>query len=385
MTELFDRAAGCLVGAAVGDALGGPTEGWSPEQIRERWGGWVEGIVGPYHKDWRTARPIAPYHKGDGHVTDDTLMTNLLVEVYAEKEGHLDAYDVADLLVPRMIGERVWIPELEDHALPLQRLFLAEKYIALRLHWAHADPREAGVGNAVNCGAAMYMAPVGIVNAGDPEGAYAEAIDITGAHQSSYGREAAGVVAAAVAAAMTPGATVGSVLDSALALAKDGTRAAIEAVTTAAAKVDDWRTAIESDVLREAVRPFDTVADTYRDQGLGARRPSRLHSIEELPVALGFLLIADGDWQQTVLGGVNYGRDADSIATMGGALAGALGGRSVVPAGLVEAVGTSSRLDLEAAPRRLAEVTVRIRAADAARRAATDDRFRRLMDGAAPD
>ncbi|HWM75085.1 MAG TPA: ADP-ribosylglycohydrolase family protein, partial [Nocardioides sp.] len=343
MTELFDRAAGCLVGAAVGDALGGPTEGWSPEQIRERWGGWVEAIVGPYHKDWRTARPIAPYHKGDGHVTDDTLMTNLLVEVYAEKEGHLDAYDVADLLVPRMIGERVWIPELEDHALPLQRLFLAEKYIALRLHWAHADPREAGVGNAVNCGAAMYMAPVGIVNAGDPEGAYAEAIDITGAHQSSYGREAAGVVAAAVAAAMTPGATVGSVLDSALALAKDGTRAAIEAVTTAAAKVDDWRTAIETDVLREAVRPFDTVADTYRDQGLGARRPSRLHSIEELPVALGFLLIADGDWQQTVLGGVNYGRDADSIATMGGALAGALGGRSVVPAGLVEAVGTSSR------------------------------------------
>ena len=193
------------------------------------------------------------------------------------------------------------------------------------------------------------------------------------------------MVAAAVAAAMTPGATVGSVLDSALTLAKDGTRAAIEAVTTAAAKVDDWRTAIETDVLRESVRPFDTVADTYRDQGLGARRPSRLHSIEELPVALGFLLIADGDWRQTVLGGVNYGRDADSIATMGGALAGALGGSAVVPADLVEAVGTSSRLDLEAAPRRLAEVTVRIRAADAARRAASDDRLRRLMDGAAPD
>ena len=84
-------------------------------------------------------------------------------------------------------------------------MFLAEKWLVARLHYGHVDPREAGVGNIVNCGAAMYMAPVGIVNAGDPAGAYAEAIELAGAHQSSYGREAAGVFAAAVAAAMRPG------------------------------------------------------------------------------------------------------------------------------------------------------------------------------------
>ncbi|HET6698824.1 MAG TPA: ADP-ribosylglycohydrolase family protein [Nocardioidaceae bacterium] len=380
MTQLHDRAAGCLVGAAVGDALGGPTEGWTPEQIKERWGGWVEGIVGPYYDDWRTARPIAPYHKGDGHITDDTLMTNLLVDVYAEKRGHLDAYDVAELLVPRMIGEQVWIPELEQEALPLQRVFLAEKYVALRLHWAHADPREAGVGNAVNCGAAMYMAPVGVVNAGDPDRAYAEAVDLTGAHQASYGREAAGVMAAAVAAAMTPEATVSDVISTVLRLAKDGTRAAIEAVCAAAESVGDWRQGIETGALRAAVRPFDTVADTYRDQGLGARRPSRLHSIEELPLALAFLKIADGDWCATVFGGVNYGRDADSIATMGGALAGALGGRGVIPDDLVARVARASRIDLEHAPHRLADVATEVRAADAERRRLVEGRFERLLE-----
>ena len=46
--------------AAVGDALGGATEGWTPEQIVERHGGRVTGIVAPYYADWRTARPIAP-------------------------------------------------------------------------------------------------------------------------------------------------------------------------------------------------------------------------------------------------------------------------------------------------------------------------------------
>ena len=181
MSVLERRAIGALAGAAVGDALGGSTEGRSPEQIIQRWGGPVTGIVGPFADDWRTARPHAPYHKGDGHVTDDTLMTNMLVKVYAHKRDHLGAYDVDELLVPLLINERVWIPELETESVALQRIFLAEKWLVSRLFYGHVDPREAGVGNIVNCGAAMYMAPVGIVNAGDPGGAYAEAVEIAGA------------------------------------------------------------------------------------------------------------------------------------------------------------------------------------------------------------
>ena len=376
---LVDRAVGALVGAAVGDALGGATEGWTPAQIKQRWGGWVEGIVPPYFENWSTARPIAPYHKGDGHVTDDTLMTHLLVEVYDQARTHLTAYDVAERLVPLMIGRKVWIPELEAEALPLQRVFLAEKYIALRLHWGHADPREAGVGNAVNCGAAMYVAPVGIVNAADPDAAYAEAIDIAGAHQSSFGREAAGVMAACVAEAARPGASLDDVVAVALRLAKDGTRAAIDAVVAAAAGAGHWSDAIDSGVLRDAVRPYDTVGDDYRDQGLGARRPSRVHSIEELPVALGMLVLAGGDWRESVIGGVNYGRDSDSIATMAGAIAGAMGGRSVVPGDLVEAVAEASRVELVEPGVRLAEVAAEVRTADLARRKVADDAFQQLV------
>ncbi|MEV4549979.1 ADP-ribosylglycohydrolase family protein [Nonomuraea wenchangensis] len=370
MTPLEDRATGCVAGAAVGDALGGATEGWTPEQIVERYGGRVEGIVPPYNEDWRNARPIAPYHKGDGHITDDTLMTHALIRVYEKAGRHLDAYAMAEHLVPELMGERRWIPELEAEALPLQRIFLAEKWIVARLHYGHADPREAGVGNIVNCGAAMYVAPVGIVNAADPDAAYAEAIDLTGAHQSSYGREAAGVMAAAVAEAMRPGATADSVVAACLRLAKDGTRAAIEAVCEAAAGLGHWEGSFET--LRAAVRPYDTVADTYRDQGLGARRPSRVHSIEELPLALGMLVIAKGDYRDTVLGGVNYGRDADSIASMGGAIAGALGGLAAVPAEWVEQVGAASRTDLVAPGRAIAAVTRRVRAGDRERRRAAE-------------
>jgi ADP-ribosylglycohydrolase len=362
------RASGCLAGAAVGDALGGPTEGYTPEAIRERYDGPVTGIVGPFFDDWKTRRPISPYHKGDGHVTDDTLMTSLLVRVYATKRDHLDAYDIAEYLAPLMVNERVWIPELDQETAALQRVFLAEKWLVTRLLHAHADPREGGVGNMVNCGAAMYMAPVGILNAANPARAYAEAIDIAGTHQWSYGREAAGVFAAAVAAAMAPGASVSSVIDACLGLAKDGTRAAIAAVCAEAAGHTDCVAAVPA--LREAVRPYDSVGPRYREPGLDARRPSRLHAIEELPVALGMLVVAQGDYAAAVLGGVNYGRDSDSIATMAGAVAGALHGPAVIPEAWATGVAEGSRIDLTAGGVTMAAVAREVFDSDQRRRQA---------------
>ena len=49
--RLQEGAIGAISGAAVGDALGGATEGFSPEQIQLRYNGFVDGIVGPFNKD----------------------------------------------------------------------------------------------------------------------------------------------------------------------------------------------------------------------------------------------------------------------------------------------------------------------------------------------
>lgn len=369
MNQLSERIVGTITGAGVADAIGGAVEGWTPEQIEERHGGRITGIVGPWFENWRTARPIAPYHKGDGHITDDTLMTRLLVEVYAKRQSHLDAYSVAEDLVPLMIGEPRWIPELESTALVLQRVFLAEKWLVARLHYGHVDPREAGVGNIVNCGAAMYMAPVGVVNAGDPAAAYAEAIDVSAPHQWSYGREAAGVYAAMVAAALAPNADVDSVVRAALDLAHDGTKLALEAVVEAARKwtnpprTDEEKRAFAQD-LRRAVAPYDTVGETYREMSMEARRPSRIKSIEELPIALGMLVGYQGDYRECVLAAANYGRDADSIAVMVGSTAAALAGPGCVPQEWVDEVEAASKISLTETGELLAEAASAIFASD---------------------
>src|SRR5690606_24647635 len=176
------------------------------------------------------------------------------------------------------------------------------KWLYMRLCLANADPRQGGVGNMVNCGAAMYAAPVGIINAGDPVNAYREAVDIFSAHQQSYGLEAAAVMAACVAEAFKSDATVDSIIDVALTLAKEGTQRAIAAVVDCARGYTDWKAAIGP--LREAIRPYDGSAElnTMRGNGTNNWQPSREHSIEEVPVALGFLVVVAGDFEQSIFG-----------------------------------------------------------------------------------
>lgn len=349
-----DKVMGSIVAATIGDAIGGATEGWSHAAILEHWGGFVTGPA-PMKKQ----RSISPkLTRGNGRYTDDTLMTHLMIETICDLRRHIDAFDLADVFVPKLAFEEKWIPELQEHANVLSRVFLAEKYLVLKLWTMKNDPREAGVGNAVNCGAAMYASPIGLINAGRPKQAYDEAVSVFGAHQSSYGREAAGVMAACVAEAANPaGSSVERIMQVALSLSKDGTHDAIASVLSAASAFETWEEAVSSGAIRDAIVPFDTVGEKYREPDMGAKMPSRQKSIEELPVALAMLKITNGDVRQTILGGTNYGRDADSIASMGAAIAGALSGTEGIPQDWAEVVERESATDIYAPARALAEVT----------------------------
>ena len=174
---------------------------------------------------------------------------------------------------------------------------------------------------------------------------------------------------------MAPDATVSDVIEACVEVAHDGTRAAIEAVCSVT--VSDWQSAIP--LLRKAVEPFDTVGPEYRAPAMDARRPSRTRSIEELPVALGLVLLTGGSYSEAVLGGVNYGRDADSIASMAGAITGALGGVDVVSAEWRHDVSVASQIDIEAPGRAMAELATELADADAARSRAREAAIARLI------
>ena len=338
-TILFDKIKGCLYGGAIGDALGAPAEWHYPDEIKERY-----GFITDFVENWDGPNDIG---KGDGRYTDDSHMVQLLSRAYIEKDGHMDSYEFAKRIIPLIADESRWIPEFGKNAPLLERLFYPEKWLFMRLHLANANPREGGKGNMVNCGAAMYASPVGIVNAGDPISAYKEAVDIFSAHQHSYGLEAAGVMAACTAEAFRSEATTGSIIDIALSLAKDGTYDAIKAVVDGAKKFKNWKNAIGP--LRDIIRPYDGSAEFRKERGDGTNnwRSSREHSIEELPIALAFIVIADGKFEESIFGSANYGRDNDSIAGMAGGIMGALNGAQKIRNDWIETINRSNRIDLD--------------------------------------
>ncbi len=335
---LLKKIQGCLYGGAIGDAMGAPAEWRMPDEIQARYG-YITDLV----ESWDEANVRG---RGHGRYTDDTHMVQLLCETYIEHSDHLDAHEFFRRIVPKMALEDRWVPEYEREMKLVERLFYPEKWLFNR--WlANADPRKAGVGNMVNCGAAMYAAPVGIINACDAARAYAEAVDVFSAHQVSFGLEAAAVQAACVAEAFKPGASVSSIIDVALSVAKDGTADCIAAIADKASTLTDWRGAIAP--LRDVMREYDTSPDdakSNRGNGSNDWTPSRVHSIEEVPIALGFLVVTDGDFEGTIMGGTNYGRDNDSIAGMGGAIAGALHGIDALRSEWVEQINSANRIDL---------------------------------------
>lgn len=375
--SLRGRVRAMLHGIALGDALGAPVEKLSAADIRTRYGR-VTSLEARWHKMDLPPEQRNYRVRGSGIVTDDTLMTLALMDIYAEEKRHLDAWDMADGMVRQIAWMPRWIPEMQREANLIDRLFYPEKWIFQRHQLANCDPRQGGIGNMVNCGAAMYIAPVGVVNACDPRAAYDEAIAFAAGHQESYGLEAAGVFAAAVAAAFVPGTNIDRIVQTVLGLAKDGTRNAIADIAEAAQKLKGRDHAEVVAAFHAAIAPYSPMGDDVNHTKARAGRltaayqPSRLGAIEELPLALGFALINDGAFRTSIEDGINSGRDTNSIGVMAGAILGALHGESVIDADDRATLDSANRFDLTAAADRFTATSTEILFADRRAREAAE-------------
>jgi ADP-ribosylglycohydrolase len=336
-----DKLAGALYGGAIGDAMGGPVEGQPSADVMARYRDW----------DFRKFLPSRQpgIGKGEGRITDDTLMAEALIRAYNKKRGHLDAYGFRDVFLPEIVSTLVWLPERQQEMAIIGRLNAIERYAQLRLAQLGAWPRAAGTGGVVNCGAAMYIMPVGAVNAGDPAGAYAEAVALAAAETESFGVEAAGALAAAYAAALRPNARIEDILGAVTELTQGAPAAVVEArrknLPMWGTNRDETHAALHA--VLAAVDPADDIP-AFVAKVRAAFEPFTDGSIEEVPVALAALKYGQGDWLRTLRAAVLYGRDNDSIAGMAFGLFGAMKGAQAIPEELRRASDAANRRDWSA-------------------------------------
>ena len=117
MTQsLRSRVRAMLHGIALGDALGAPVEKLSAAEIRARYGR-VSSLDTEWHKMSLDAGARNGRVRGNGIVTDDTLMTLALMDIYGDSKRHLDAWDMADGMVRQIAWTPRWVPELQREAM----------------------------------------------------------------------------------------------------------------------------------------------------------------------------------------------------------------------------------------------------------------------------
>lgn len=346
-TRLLAKVRGGLLGAAIGDALGGPVEGLHYAEIERRHGR-VTGLL-PYpnppaeHNQWANA---------PGSYTDDTRMALLVAQALIDSGGTPTRGDLT----------KVFVNYFYEHEEGLPRAFV-EEYVMKGLYGA----RKLAYGGQPTNGALMGNSPIGLVNAGDPRTAFSTGFELAFI-TDGYAKESAAMGAAAVAAAARPGTTVdeviGVVLDTARWYRRDGPR---------------WSRTIEQfEWARFEGRPNDqlveaAVAIASREHDVYAVRgalydvlgvsPVGSEAGQTLAVALAMLTAADGDYMESVLGAVNYGRDCDSYAAVTGAIAGALNGIEAVPEELLaRVIAANPADDLEEVALRLTGVAEHLHA-----------------------
>ena len=282
-----DAARGCLVGLAVGDALGQPTEGWTRQAIEAEWG-YIEGFV------------------GDVSVSDDTEYALFTAQAFLRHGLNVTSDDIAE----------AWLEHIVPHPGPFKGAGFSEMAAIDNLKRGLRPPQSGRHYHSWSDGLAMRVAPCGILGAGDPRlAARLAEVDGSVSHDGE-GIYAGQAIAAAQAVAMYRGG-LGEIVEAALSVIPEDSWTARN-IHLALDIADKSR-----DVKRVLEPLYNALAVTYYPwTDLGP---------EAVGLAFGLLKAGDGDFRDTLLAAVNLGRDTDTVAAIVGSILGAQGGMDAVP------------------------------------------------------
>lgn len=298
-----DRALAALVGGALGDAMGMPTQLLSHHQIVDQYGA-VETFVAP-SDDHPVSRGLEA-----GTITDDTEQTLLVGKVLLQSVGGFDHLRWVDSLVN-------W--EEDIRARGGYDLLGPSTKRAIEAIKAGQSPAEAGRHGDTN-GAAMRIAPAGILVPPSERLIHTVAETCRATHNTSIAISAAAAVATVVSHGIT-GLSWREAISKAVDAAKD---AETEGAWVAGGRLSS-RIAWALDMAARAVSASDVRA-------LFDVLGTSVASQESIPAAFAALTLAKGDcWSAAVIA-ANVGGDTDTIGAIACTMAGACSGMASLPA-----------------------------------------------------
>jgi ADP-ribosylglycohydrolase len=287
--RLINRAYASLIGLAIGDSIGDQAR--SPEN----------------HQFFGITRDM---YANASWSTDDTEFALLVATEMIETKGELSIDHVLKTWMKRVV------PQMDLG----EKGGESEKGAVYNLRRGILPPY-SGIDNSYNFsdGAAMRIAPIGIVCAGDPaRAARLAAIEASISHdrEGIWGAQA---VAAGVATAMS-GASSDEICLIARQFIPD----------------DSWLGRWFDRALKVVAEADGDLWKAWSPLHLQLRAEYRASSAEAIPEAFALFKLTRGELIEGLLAAANFGRDSDTLAALVGALAGAKNGLDGIPPEWIE-------------------------------------------------
>lgn len=315
--KFYEKIHGCLLGGAIGNVMGNPVENWHFKEIQKKYGQ-ITSLIKPEAID----------------IEDDNKFVLWLCKAYIEKQGRTTPEDLA----------KVWLEEMD----PIEMKWVRNVY---ELLYRGYSPRLTGFMNINHGAAIMCVAPIGIYNAGDPDSAYIDALDLGYMQQPEQDTTCSAVMAACYANAMEPEATVETVIETALAKAP---KVPYHAFNTKG-RINNIYDSIKKGI---DVSQKYTGKSFYEELYKSCLMWDAWDPMEVLTLTLAILKASRGNIRDAIILGTNIGRDADTIANLAGGLAGALYGFEQIPGGWINRISKGSLTKFEDTAKKMYELVV---------------------------
>lgn len=316
---LRDKFFGCIAACHIGSSMGAVVEGWPYDRIEKQFG---------VHDRLRSYQHYSNgWNREPGTTEDGVERQKLMVTAIIEKKDRVNAEDV----------RAIWLRDIKPESAGM----VSEPFEATLLAMARSGIPARDLGRYCDYAGLNSFArschPIGLINAGDPEGALADVFEVGQLYQTtgSRGLQWAAVTAMSIAAAAKPGATVDSVI-SAL---HDGVRG--WTMKNAIVREIDRGLSLTASCrnFREMRKAFDAV---YSGSGMPY---AFSYANEVVTKGLSIFRMVKGDPKEAIIAAVNLGRDTDCLAAVAGGISGALSGGGAIPAEWIEQVDRATGLN----------------------------------------
>jgi ADP-ribosylglycohydrolase len=307
--DLREKFFGCIAGCHIGSAMAAPVEGWPWEQIEKEYGALDKFLPYQHYGSGWVREP--------GTTEDGVERQKLMITAIIEKQDRVNAEDI----------RKIWVRDIK----PESAGKVSEPFEADLLAMAKTPIPATDLGRYCDYSGLVSLSrschPIGLINAGDIEGAIHDIYEVGQLYQTanSRGIQWAAVTVVGIAAATKPGATVDSVLG---------------AIFDNCDKVDK-RFFKYAGVVREidsglkltaSCKDFRDMRKAFDKKYSGSGIPyAHSYANEVVTKAVCVFRMVKGNLKDAIIASVNMGRDTDCLASVAAGISGALSGGSSLP------------------------------------------------------